>query len=126
MNKYDYYIEVQNDVENWIELNDDLFNMSNFDNKDDAAEYLYDQMWDDDSITGNGPDGYADEYLCEEFLCHNLDLLIEAMREFDVMHDPFSIRSYIDNHRLARYLDCTIRCYVLGQVIDRVLENKSA
>ena len=125
MDKYNYYIEVQNDVENWIELNNDLFNMSNFDNKDDAAEYLYDQMWDDDSITGNGPDGYADEYLCEEFLCHNLDLLIEAMREFDVMHDPFSIRSYIDNHRLARYLDCTIRCYVLGQVIDRVLENKS-
>lgn len=128
MDKYNYYIEVQNDVENWIELNDDLFNMSNFDNKDDAAEYLYDQMWDDDSITGNGPDGYADEYLCEEFLCHNLDLLIEAMREFDVMHDPFSIRSYIDNHRLARYLDCTIRCYVLGQAIERVLEkyeNKS-
>ena len=126
MDKYNYYIEVQNDVENWIELNNDLFNMSNFDNKNDAAEYLYDQMWDDDSITGNGPNGYADEYLCEEFLCHNLDLLIEAMREFDVMHEPFSIRSYIDNHRLARYLDCTIRCYVLGQVIDRVLENKSA
>lgn len=123
MDKYNYYIEVQNDVENWIELNDDLFNMSNFDNKDDAAEYLYDQMWDDNSITGNGPDGYADEYLCEEFLCHNLDLLIEAMREFDVMHDPFSIRSYIDNHRLARYLDCTIRCYVLGQAIDRALEK---
>lgn len=123
MDKYDYYIEVQNDVENWIESNNDLFNISNFDSKDDAAEYLYDKMWDDDSITGNGPGGYADEYLCEEFLCHNLDLLIEAMREFDVMHDPFSIRSYIDNHRVARYLDCTIRCYVLGQVIDRVLEK---
>lgn len=121
MDKYDYYIEVTNDIECWMDKDGNLFDLSQFEDREEAAEFLRDELWAEDDITGNGPNGYADEYLCEEFLCHNLDLLIEAMREFDVMHDPFSIRSYIDNHRLARWADCTIRCYILDNAIENAL-----
>ena len=123
MNKYNYLEAITNDIECWMDKDEDLFDISQFEDRDEAAEYLNDELWDEDSITGNGPYGYADEYTCEEYLCHNLDIVIEAMSEMDVLSDPFRFRNYIDKGRLARYLDCMIRCYLLSQAIDKALET---
>lgn len=118
MNKYDYYIEVANDVENWLNYND--FELSNFENREEAAEFLRDELWAEDSVTGNGPQGYASEEECEEFLCHNLNLLFDALSEFGEL-----VGSLLDKHHkeknLARRADCTIRCYVLDDAIENAL-----
>lgn len=119
MEKYDYYIEVTNDIECWIDNND--FDLSQFENREEAVEHLYDELWAEDSITGNGPHGYAKEEECEEYLCHNWDLILQAASEFDALRDPFQLRSYIDNHKLARYLDCLVRLYVLPNAIEGAL-----
>lgn len=121
MNKYNYEAEVANDIQRWMD--DNSFDLSSFSDVDEVAEYLFNELWAEDCITGNGPNGYADEYSCEEYLCHNLDLLLEAIQELDIMSDPFRLRSYIDNHRLARYLDCTIRCYLLDKIIYNILND---
>lgn len=119
MEKYDYYIEVTNDIKNWLDFND--FDLSQFEDRDEAADFLNDNLWAEDSITGNGPYGYANESLSEEYLCHNLDLVFEACNCFDV--NWTLLLSHYKEGNLARYLDCTIRCYLLSTTIDKVLEE---
>ncbi len=121
MNKYDYYIEVTNDIENWLDFND--FDLSQFDNREEAAEFLRDELWAEDDITGNGPYGYASEEECEEFLCHNLNLLFDALFEFGELKELLlnNLHKHYKEKNLARWADCTIRCYVLGNAIENAL-----
>lgn len=118
MEKYDYYIEVANDIENWLDFND--FDLSQFKNREEAAEFLLDELWSEDSITGNGPEGYASEEECEEFLCHNLNLLFDALSEFGELVGSL-LDKYHKEKNSARRADCTIRCYVLDDAIERAL-----
>lgn len=117
MNKYDYYIEVANDVENWLNYND--FELSNFENREETAEFLQEELWAEDSITGNGPQGYASEEECEEFLCHNWDLVIESFDTFGISFPD--LRAQYKKKHLARYIDCLVRLYVLDNAIESVL-----
>lgn len=119
MEKYDYYTEVTNDVECWMDQDNDAFDLSQFENRDEAIEYLIDELWAEDSITGNGSFSYADEKQCEEYLCHNVDLIIDACDTFGVGYNE--LRKQYKNGTLARYLDCTIRCYVLANAIEGAL-----
>ena len=121
MDKYDYYIEVTNDVECWLDQND--FDLSQFENREEAAEFLQDELWPDDEITGNGSYGYAAEEACEEFLCHNLNLLFDALFEFGELEESLldNLHKHHKEKNLARWADCTIRCYVLNNAIERAL-----
>ena len=121
MDKYDYYIEVTNDVECWLDQND--FDLTQFENREEAAEFLYDELWTEDAITGNGPDGYASEEECEEFLCHNLNLLFDALFEFGELDESLldALHKHHKEKNLARWADCTIRCYVLDNAIEGAL-----
>ena len=107
MERYDYYDALYADNKDYIEEN-------NFDiNADDAAEQLNDLLFVNDSVTGNASGSYfCNAWAAEEALCHNWDLMREAMREFDMQQ----LGS-------AEGMDVTIRCYLLGQVIEEVLEN---
>ena len=79
-------------------------------------------MWADDSITGNGGLYYASEFKCEEYVCHNLDLLMEAFFDFS-FPESRRIHELLRNKEIARYCDCTIRCYLLSAAIDRAIEE---
>ena len=117
MDKYDYYSEVANDIENWLEWND--FDLSQFKDREEAAEFLRDELWAKDDVTGNGPNGYASKAECEEFLCHNWDLVIEGFDTFGVSI-PDLLAQYKKNS-LARYIDCFVRLYVLDNAIESAL-----
>ena len=119
MNKYDYYIEVANDIECWMDKDGDPFDLSQFENRDEAAEFLRDELWAEDDVTGNGPNGYASEEECEEFLCHNWDLVIEGFDTFGVSIPD--LRAQYKKNNLARYIDCFVRLYVLGNAIESAL-----
>ena len=124
MEKYDYYIEVANDIECWMDKVEDPFDLSQFENREEAAEFLYDELWAEDAITGNGHwREYASEEMCEEFLCHNLYLLFEALFEFNEMEESLLDKLYkhIKEKNFARWADTTIRCYVLGSAIESAL-----
>lgn len=124
MNKYNYLEAITNDIECWMDKDGDPFDISQFDNRIDAAEYLYDELWGEDSITGNGNCWYDTESQCEEYICHNLDLLFEALFEFGEMEEMLldNIHKYTKEKSFARWADCTIRCYLLAQAIDNALE----
>jgi len=82
---------------------------------DNLYQALYDEMWIDDSITGNGSGSYTfNTYKAESNLCHNLDLLADACDYFgsntDILKDG------------AEACDVTIRCMLLGECLSEALE----
>ena len=103
--KYDYYDAVLNDVREALKET----NERNY-------ETLYDRLWVNDSVTGNGSGSYTfSTWEAEENLCHNMDLLREALEEFgcDI--------SYLKKG--AEACDVTIRCYLLAQALSEALEE---
>ena len=90
---------------------------------DDIFDYWYDILWTEDCITGNGYDWYDTEDKCSEYLSNNFDLLYEAAREYCINDDVNILIEQYENKSLARYFDCTIRCYLLGECLMTALEE---
>ena len=113
MEKYNYFEAVKNAVLDYINENEIKVTTSN---KEELAEQLHDDLWANDSVTGNGSGSYFfNTWKAEEALCHNLDLLGEACEEFgstaDLLKDG------------AEACDVTIRCYLLPQAISEALDE---
>lgn len=110
---YDYYKEVTKDVVDYIENNIDL---SEFDSLVDLQEYLYDELFVEDNVTGNASGSYTmDNRKAREYVGDNLDLLGDALEEFGEARHTLS--------QGAEACDVTIRCYVLGECIDNALDE---
>lgn len=120
MERYDYYEMVKEDIRNYIKENYEVEEI-----KDLEFDDLYDDLFISDSVTGNASGSYTfSTWKAEENLCHNMELLGEALNEFGCDG------SYLEKG--AEACDVTIRCYVLGQVLEDViydlqqeLENES-
>lgn len=83
-------------------------------------EYLNEELWIDDQVTGNASGSYTfNTWEAEENLCHNMDLLAEACDEF--MQDVGEAVK-----RGAEYCDVTIRCYLLGGAISEAIDELEA
>ena len=112
--KYNYFEAVKADVLSYISEN---INLDEFDSFDDLENALNDELWVADSVTGNASGSYTfNTWQAEENLCHNLDLLAEALREFG-----YESVDILDKG--AEWCDVTIRCYLLGQAIAEALEE---
>lgn len=111
---YNYYEEVKEDVRNYIDENRECYDFSD---RDELEEKLYDDLWIDDSVTGNGSGSYTfSRWEAEENLCHNMELLQEALSDFgqtDALLMDFD----------AEAADITIRCYLLGSCLSEVLDE---
>lgn len=102
---YNYYESMKEDIREYLK-----------DTNERDEQKLYDEMFLSDSITGNGSGSYTfSTYQAEENLCHNMDLLKEALEEFGCDIDYLK--------KGAEACDVTIRCYLLGQVLNEVLEE---
>lgn len=85
------------------------------DGRECLAEWLNDELWTEDSVTGNGCGSYTfNTYTAEENLCHNHDLLEEACNEFGQ-----DIGQAVKEG--AEFCDVTIRCYLLSQAIEEAI-----
>ena len=117
---YNYLEAVKNDV---IQAIEDNYNLEEYrDNRQELEEKLNNDLWTDDSVTGNASGSYTfNTYKAEENLSHNWDLLKEAA-------DAFGIEATISDsyERGPEYWDVTIRCYLLGQAIAAVLDDLEA
>ena len=123
MKKYNYREAIINDLKDWIiNETDVLENINNIDDED-FIEWLEDEAFSQDSITGNGSEYYDTEEKCSEYLGGNYDLLYEAAYEFCMDDDINGLIKHYQNKSLARYFDRAIRCYLLGDCIDEVLKE---
>lgn len=111
MERYDYYEAVREDAITAIIENVNYYGVEYLEDEDK----IYDDLWIDDCVTGNGSGSYTfSTWEAEENVCHNLDLLGEALSEFGC-----------DGREMngAEWADVTIRCYVLGQIIGDAIEE---
>lgn len=121
MEKYDYREVIKDELIDWIVNQTDLMedDRSNL-YDDDISNWIYDEVFAEDSITGNGPYGYAREEQCREYVASNLDLYFEAAREFDDF--PTGEVAWTSRNP-GQHMDATIRCYLLGECIEKALEE---
>lgn len=115
MERYDYIENIKDDIRTYIEDNNIDVNSEDFD-----YDGLYDDLFASDSVTGNASGSYTfNTWEAEENVCHNLDLLAEAMDEFNCD---------MDNIWSAEWCDVTIRCYLLqrclGEVVDELKQEE--
>ena len=114
MERYDYREAIKNDIMDYI---DDNIDFRDFEDLDELVEQLNDDLFIEDSVTGNASGSYTfNAYEVEENISHNLDLLGEALEEFGCGAD------YLINHG-AEACDVTIRCYLLSECIAEVIEE---
>ena len=112
---YNYYEAMKDDVREYIE--NEIYLNEWKGNREGLEEKLNDDLWTCDSVTGNGSGSYTfNAWQAEENLCHNLDLLEEALDEFG------SDKGYLLENG-AEAADVTIRCYLLGSTIAEVLDE---
>lgn len=111
--RYNYMEAMKEDIKEYI--NNEV-NLKDFTGRDELEEKLNDDLWVNDSVTGNASGSYyCNSWKAEEAICHNLDLLGEAMKEFGCEVDLLE--------KGAEWADVTIRCYLLGQTIGEVLDD---
>ena len=112
MERYDYKEAVKSDVLNYIR---NEINFNDFDDLEELEEHLNDVLFTEDSVTGNASGSYTfSTYEAEENICHNLDLLGEALEEFGCEPDYITEKG-------AEACDVTIRCYLLGECVAEAL-----
>lgn len=115
MERYDYLDAVTDDVREYIRNEVDLTEWKG--NRDGLEEKLNDDLWTEDSVTGNASGSYYfNAWKAEEALSHNWHLLAEALQEFG--QDGTDILE-----KGAEAMDVTIRCYLLGQAIAAALDE---
>ena len=112
--RYNYYEAVADDVREYIENEIDLDNWRG--DRDGLEQQLNDDLF-VSGVTGNDSGSYyCNSWKAEEAICHNLDLLGEAISEFGD-----DAENLLKNG--AEAADVTIRCYVLGSAISEVLDE---
>lgn len=113
LEKYNYLEQVTSDAKEAILERMDEWD---FNDRDDLEQIANDELWTDDGVTGNASGSYyCNTWRAEEALCHNWDLLADAIEEFggdvDILRQG------------AESCDVTIRCYLLGQAINAALDE---
>ena len=120
MEKYNYLEAVTADAKQAILEN---LNYWNFSDREELEEIANDELWADDSVTGNGSGSYTfNREAAKEYVTRSddgMDTLRDAVREFDCEHEAFS--AFLEEN--WEYLDVTIRCYLLGQAIAEALDE---
>jgi hypothetical protein len=116
-----YFNEMYDDVLEYIEENIDLADYTEDGELD--REALEDKLNDDcfvaDSVTGNASGSYyCNRYKAAEKVRNETDLLIDALECFGDEAESYK-RAILD----PEYADVTIRCYYLGEVVARVLDD---
>lgn len=115
---YNYFEAVKDDVKQYIEDNEiDI-------NDEDIEEQLNDDLWTEDSVTGNGSGSYTmNREKAKEYLFGSddgEDSLMNAISDYDLSAED------IGKHFMSQdweWFDVTIRCYLLGQAIAEALEE---
>lgn len=116
---YDYREAMEQDIREAIEENYDLNEWRG--NREGLEVKLNDDLWIDDSVTGNASGSYTfNSYLAGEYVKENIDLCKEMINEFCI--DAATVgEKFLDEE--WEYFDVSIRCYLLGECIHTVLDE---
>lgn len=113
---YDYREAICDDIRAYIDNN---IGLDSNDNKEELESTLNDDLWAEDSVTGNASGSYTfNRETAKEYVEDNLDLLHESYAELGV--GPTTISEWFMNQDYES-MDVTIRCYLLSECIHTVV-----
>ena len=123
--KMTYLEQVKEDIRNYIRENYTTEEITEkMEDRDSFEEELDEELWVDDSVTGNGSGSYTmNRAKAQENVLADIETVQEALREFCVEADTIS-RKFLESD--WEYFDVTARCYVLGMGISEVLDEIEA
>lgn len=120
---YNYYEAVTDDVRNYVENEVNLRDFEYDENCLDIerlSNYLNDELFINDSVTGNASGSYTfNSYEAREYIIDNMDLVKEAGCEFG---DAEGMADHLLNEEWET-LDVIIRCYVLSSAISEIMDE---
>lgn len=115
---YNYLEAMKEDVKERISEN---CNSSEYANRDEYEEALYDDLWVCDSVTGNASGSYTfNSWKAKEYVIDNIDLLREMCLEFGIGDAEIGKRFRMQEWE---WFDVSIRCYLLGRAISDALDE---
>ena len=115
---YDYLESMKEDVLSAIEHQ---YTLADYENREEFEQVLNDELWIDDSVTGNASGSYTfDSVDAKDYVTGNMDLLKEMIDEFGI--DAKTVADHFMNEDWE-YFDVSIRCYLLGQAISAALDE---
>ena len=116
---YNYFDAVNDDVMEYIGNEVNLTEWKG--RRDDLEARLNDDLWINDSVTGNGSGSYTfSRAAAREYVLDNIDDLLHACEDFCI--DAATVgQKFLEED--WEYFDVTIRCWWLGQVISSVLDD---
>lgn len=119
---YDYFNEMVNDVKDYIETNYNLDCIKEeFSDADEFEDRLNDELWNEDSVTGNGSGSYTfSRAQAKDYVTDNIDRLQEAIVDFGL--DATDVAEHFLNEDWE-YFDVTIRCNTLSGAINQALDE---
>lgn len=119
MTRYNYLEAMKEDIKTYLEDNFE-YKYSDMD-RDELEESLRDDLWIEDSITGNGSGSYTfNREEAKEYVVDNMELCVEALEGFCVEASEIAKRFLSEDWE---YFDVTIRCFNLSYAISEVLDE---
>ena len=116
MEKYNYREVMKNDIKQAIK---EYMEWENVSIEDLDIDTLNDYLWTDDSVTGNASGSYTmNSALAKKFVLDNEDLQVEAIKGFGLDSEDIA-----DKLHDWEYWDVSIRCYLLYEVLQDVLDE---
>lgn len=114
---YNYLEAMKNDITEYI----NNINLADYADRDELESYLNDELFTEDSVTGNASGSYTfSRAQAQEYVADNIDLLKDACEEFGT--DAASVGEWFLSEDWEK-MDVTIRCYLLGQAIGEALDD---
>ena len=122
MKNYNYLEAVTADVIDYMRENIGYIrNDVDISDRDALIEFLNDELWIDDGVTGNASGSYTfNAYKAKEFIFADPDTVSEALKDFCVEAATISEKFLNQDWE---YFDVTARCYVLSQAIENALDS---
>lgn len=124
---YDYREAMADDIKQYIDENvtiDDngyTYNGEVYEDGQELYDALTDDLWVDDSVTGNGSGSYTmNREEAKGYVVDNMELVADVMNEFSIESD------YVGKRFLEQdweYFDVSIRCYLLGEILGEILSE---
>lgn len=115
---YNYLESIREDVMEYIK---NEVNYSDYEAIEDLEQFLNDELFTVDSVTGNASGSYTFcRNTAKDYVTDNMDECVEALKEFCVSSETIAEKFLCEDWE---YFDVTIRCYLLGQAISEALEE---
>ena len=116
---YNYLEAIKEDVKEYIEEN---INLSEFGDIEELKEKLNEDLWINDSVTGNASGSYTcNRAKAKKYVDDNKKLVVEMAEEFGCKNQVMDWW-YSNNYEA---IDCSIRCYLLNQAINEAIEEEN-